>query len=151
MKCVLTVVFAIALVATSACGGGGYQAPPAGNGYKPSNTPVTTTSPGKKQPTGPNYATEYKKSADAALKAWSDYGADKTAENFAKVGMNLYDAQRYKIMSDRNGHSTSGFHRVTEVSRLFTDWKKTFQGGDWESDPDYKAAKKAYDEVQQAN
>ena len=36
-----------------------------------------------------------------------------------------------------------------EVGRLFTDWKKTFQTGDWESDADYKEAKHAYNEVQQ--
>jgi hypothetical protein len=149
MKYALVIALAAILIGASACGGDPYQAPPVGNGYKASNTPPGTTTPGKKEPTGPSYSKEYDPEAKAAFKAWDAWAGDKTPENFAKVGTHLYNAMRYKILTDRHGHPISGFHRANELGRLFTDWKKTFQTGDWENDPDYKAAKAAYNEVQQ--
>jgi hypothetical protein len=145
MKYAMPIVLAMLL---AACGGDPYKAPPTGNGTAPANSPKQPVVPTKK-PTGPSYADDYRREADAALSSWKMYGGDKSAENFAKVGTHLYNAQRFKIMSSRNGHSTDNFHKSREVGQLFTDWKKTFQAGDWEKDPDYQAAKKAYDEVQQ--
>lgn len=145
MKYAIMLVLAMAL---AACGDQ-YTAPPEGNARKIDNSTGGTGGGTKKQPTGPSYANEYRREADAALAAWKDYGSDKSAANFAKVGTHVYNAQRFKIMSSRNGHSTDSFHKSREVGQLFTDFKKTFQAGDWEKDEDYKAAKKAYDEVQQ--
>ena len=148
----IALAFALAIILTAGCGGGDYQAPPKGNDRpKATNNGGGTGGPAKKEPTGPTYAKEYEKEGEAALAAWKTWAGEKTPANFASVGTHLYNAQRYKIMSDRNGHSTANFHRMTEVGRLFTDWKKTFQTGDWESDPDYKEAKHAYNDLQQEN
>jgi hypothetical protein len=142
------VLLTIALV-LAACGDP-YSAPPQGNGTKPANT---SQQPGSnmptKTPTGPSFAKEYDPEAKAAFKAWDTWAADKTPENFAKVRTHLYNAMRFKILTDRNGHSISKLYKANEIGRLFTDWKKTFQSGDWESDPDYKAAKQAYNDIQQ--
>ena len=150
MKYLTAFVFALALAATAACGGGDYQAPPKGNGLSPANIqPGGGGGTGRPEPTGESYAQEYDPEAKAALAAWKTWSGDKTPANYAKVGTHLYNALRYKILTERNGHSTANMHKVREVGRLFTDWKKTHQSGDWENDPEYKAAKAAYNEVQQ--
>ena len=153
MKYASAFLFALALAFTAGCGGGDYQAPPKGNGLKPHTGGTGGGGTGgetKREPTGPSYIKDYEPEAKGALAGWKTWAGDKTPENFAKVGEHLYNAMRYKIMTERNGHSTGNFYKSTEVGRLFTDWKKTFQAGDWENNADYKAAKAAYDEVQQA-
>jgi hypothetical protein len=141
MKIATAIMLMLALM-LAGCGGG-YQAPPKGNERVVSNAPAG--SPAK----GQSYAKEYEPEAKAALDSWKAWGREKTPENFAKVGAHLYNAMRFKILTDRNGHSTGNLYKVREVGQLFTDWKKTSQLGDWESNPEYKAAKAAYDEVQQ--
>ncbi|MCA8917132.1 MAG: hypothetical protein KDB90_17210 [Planctomycetes bacterium] len=147
----IALAFALAVLFTASCGGGTYQAPPKANERPKATGGGDTGGSGvpKKEPTGPSYSKDYEPEAKAALTAWDTWAKEKTPANYAKVGTHLYNAMRYKIMTDRNGHSTGNFYKVNEVGRLFTDWKKTFQTGDWESDADYKEAKHAYNEVQQ--
>ena len=142
----LTFIALIAVVTLAACGGGDYQAPPKAN-KKPTSTGGGGT--GGEAPKGQSYANEFRTESDAALNAWKTWSGDKTPENYAKVGEHVYNALRYKIMHTRNGHSESGLHRSSELKRLYTDWRKTFQTGDWESNEDYKASFKAYQDVQQ--
>lgn len=152
MKYATAFIFALACMLTAACGGGEYQAPPKGNDLKPHSGGTGGGGTGgdtKREPTGPSFIKEYEPEAKAALAGWKTWAGDKTPENFAKVGAHLYNAMRYKILSDRNGHSTGNFYKVREVGQLFADWKRTTQLGDWKSNADYKAAKAAYDEIQQ--
>lgn len=154
MKYATAFIFALSLAFTAGCGGGEYKAPPKGNGLAPHNGQSGGGGTGggtKREPTGPSYAKDYDPEAKAALAAWDTWAKDKSADNYAKCGEHLYNAMRFKILTERNGHSTSGLYKSREVGRLFTDWKKTFQPGEWETNADYKAAKQAYDDVQQAS
>ncbi|MCB9932843.1 MAG: hypothetical protein H6841_05400 [Planctomycetes bacterium] len=148
MKYATAITLMLALL-LAGCGGGEYQPPPKANGRTPSGNNGTGGGSSTKAPTGPSFSKQYEPEAKAALAAWSSWSAEKTPANFAKVGTHLYNAMRYKIMTERNGHSISNFYKSREVGELFADWKKTIQPGDWESDPDYQAAFHAYKEVQQ--
>jgi hypothetical protein len=131
----------------AACGGDPYKAPPSGNGTSAGNTsqpPVPKT-----QPTGPDQDAEYTKAAKAAFAARDAYRNDKTADNFAIWGAHTYDAVRFKILQTNYKRSTAKFYKLKELSEMFTDFKKTIGPAGWEDNADYKAAKKAYDEVQQ--
>ncbi|MBZ0138021.1 MAG: hypothetical protein K8I27_16820 [Planctomycetes bacterium] len=151
MKYATALVLVLGLLLTGGCGNGDYQAPPRANGLAPHNGQSGGGGTGgtKKERTGPSFSKEYEPEAKAALSAWDTWASDKTPGNFAQCGAHLYNAMRYKILTERNGHSTGNFYKAREVGRLFTDWKKTFQTGDWESNAEYKAAKAAYNEIQQ--
>jgi hypothetical protein len=155
MKYALTIAFAVVLAATAACGGGGYQAPPAGNGYKAGNTPVTTTTPGKTQPTGESRTREFNDSAAKAQAAWKDFARDKSADNYAVCGAHIYNALRFRIEHERNGHDAGTLRGLRELNQLKKDWTATEgqltteQKTAYIEHADYKAAKAAYNEVQQ--
>jgi len=143
MKYATAILFTLALL-FAGCGGG-YQAPPKGNERVVTNSP----GPAGAQPTGPDMSAEYEKAAKAAFAARDAFKNDKTAENFAKWGANIYAALTASIKQDRHGRSTSGFYRFKELREMKTDFTKTFGPNGWEDNPEYKAAKKAYDEVQE--
>ena len=146
MKFATVLTLALSLLLVGACGGD-YQAPPKSNSKEPAANPAANTPSGPKP--GQNYIDDYEAEAKAALAAWSAWGKDKTPENYAKVGAHLFNAMRFKILSERNRNSTANFYKVREVQQLFTDWKKTFQSGEWDKNREYATAKNAYDEIQQ--
>lgn len=147
----LVALFAVALIA--GCGGE-YQAPPKANartvdqGGGDTGGDAAPVKPSEPEPTGPSYVNEFRTESKAALDAWQAWSQDKTPANYATVGEHLYNALRYKILHTRNGHSESMLSRVRELNRLNTDWRKTFQSGDWESQPGYEKAFEEYKKVQ---
>lgn len=145
MKYALMLTLALLL---AACGGDPYKAPPAGNGTSSANVPGQPKIPSEK-PTGADMEPEYTKAAKAAFAARDKFRGDKTADNFALWGASMFDALRFGIMQGRHKRSTSGFYKYKEIREMRTDFTKTIGPSGWEDNTVYKAAKKAYDDVQQ--
>ncbi|MBX3474136.1 MAG: hypothetical protein KF754_07115 [Planctomycetes bacterium] len=132
------------VLAIAACGS---SAPPPPNNSKV-NAPAVNTPAGTK---GPAYTNEYRAAADKALGAYRAYLGNKTPDSFALAGAAFYDALRYRAMHVKNGHTSEGLHKYTELNRDYQDWKKTIGPKGWEDNATYKSAKAEYDKVQSAN
>ncbi len=142
-KLLVTTALWVAVACLTACGG---SAP------APQNTPKKST-PGPAANEGPkpgqSYANEYRRETDAALAAFSAYGKEKTAASYAKAGTHFYNALKYRSMHTRNGHSSEGMYKYTDLNLSYKDWKSTIGPKGWEDDAEYKKAKAEYDKVQQ--
>lgn len=159
MKYATAFIFALACMLTAACGGGEYQAPPKGNDLKP-HTGGTGGGGGtggdtRPDPTGPSKTREFNDAASKAQDAWDTYARERNGTNYAICGAHIFNALRFRIEHERNGHDAGSLRGLRELNKLRTDWAKS--EGQLSSEekkiynehPDYVAAKKAYDEVQQ--
>jgi hypothetical protein len=142
----LTAAILIGL-ATLVAGCGPSQVPPPAPVKKTTPAENTATSTGK--PKGKPYTEEYRAATNEALTAWAAYIKNKSKENYAACGTKFYTALKYRSMHVRNGHSSEGLHKYTELNRDYKDWKSTIGPIGWEDDAAYKAAKAEYDKVQQ--
>lgn len=133
-------LLAILLLGVVGCGGGTVPPPGQNNGTK-SNP---GTGPGVVEKPGQSYATEFKAEHNKAKAAWSQFGKDKSPASYAKTGAHIYKALTYKIMHSRNKHDTNKLPNVTDLNRMYADWRKTKVDGDWQSDAAYTQAFKEY-------
>lgn len=130
-----------ALVA--ACGSSG---PPPQQQNKGTTVPAANSGTRTK---GPAYTNEYRAAADKALSAWKAFIGNKTADNYAAAGAGFYEALRYRAMHVKNGHSSEGMHRYTELNLEYKNWKSMIGPKGWDENPKFLAAKAEYDKVQQ--
>ncbi len=151
MKHAVAFLFAFALVFTSACGGGDYQAPPKGNGLAPATTGGGDTGP---KPTGPSYASEFAVEASKAKAAWEAFGREQSAENYAVCGAHIHNALRYRIIHERNGHPASVLRDLRAFNELRKDWAGTEgrltseQKNEYNNHPEFKKAFEEYKKIQ---
>lgn len=155
MKYVTAILLTLAFL-LAGCGGGEYQAPPKSNGRTPGSTTSTDGSGGGgTQPTGPSRTREFNSEASKAQDAWKTFAKDKSADNYAVCGAHIFNALRYRIEHERNGHDAGTLRGLRELNQLKADWAKSEgqltseQKTAYQSHADYKAAKEAYDQIQQ--
>lgn len=131
----------------AACGSSG---PPPQQQNTKKNVPAVNTPTGEK-PKGKPYTTEYRAAADKAMSAWKAYINEKNAATYAACGTHFYTALMYRSMHVKNGHTSEGMHRYTELNLAYKDWKSTIGPKGWDDDPDYKAAYAEFAKVQTGN
>jgi hypothetical protein len=148
-----TAMLPVLALAFAACGGG-YNPPPDANTKKlpPSQKPATI----EKEPTGPSYVREFQQEYDLAKAAFQEYrtahqnnDAEAKALAYAKQGTHFYKALWYRTSHEKNGHKADLLRGLTQFNRDYKDWKSTMGQVDkkWAEDPDYKAAKEAFDKL----
>lgn len=155
MRNLALTLIALGVVASiAACGGGDYQAPPKANERKVDQYTGGGGDTGGPAPTGPSRTKEFNAEARKAQDAWKGFARNKTADTYAICGAHIYNALRYRIEHERNGHSSDSLRGLRELNRLRTDWAKsegqltTEQKKAYEQHSEYKAAKQAYDDIQ---
>ncbi len=153
-KIFATALLPILALAFAACGGG-YNPPPDANTKKlpPSQKPAAIEAD---KPIGPSYVIEYKEQYDLQKAAYEEFRTavkakdeDGMAAAYAKQGTHLYKGLWFKITHERNKNKLELLYDLKGFQTAFSDWKKSFGmvNKKWQDDPDFKAAKEAYDSL----